>query len=173
MADVNEKLMGRKGARRFVARLAIGGGLRRSTRLKKEKDRSSEAAVSSDEKEETKQRGCSSSVLKVVAKGKEVRRGLGGVASNNSNGDGVFGGFARRQRKRRSYRWWGAVRSWLFVNSGKAAAISTGSFLIDIDGKKSNGCLGKMKEEHVEVVLFGCSRTEEEQKRSIDSLISF
>nr|KAJ0188408.1 hypothetical protein LSAT_V11C900501390 [Lactuca sativa] len=29
MANVNDQSMGRKGARRFVARLAIGGGLRR------------------------------------------------------------------------------------------------------------------------------------------------
>ncbi|CAI9259422.1 unnamed protein product [Lactuca saligna] len=63
-----------KAARWFVARLAIGGGLRGSTRLKKKKknDRSSEAAVSSDEKKETKQRGCSSSVLEGVAKENEM-----------------------------------------------------------------------------------------------------
>ncbi|CAI9264843.1 unnamed protein product [Lactuca saligna] len=72
-ADENEQLMGRKAARRFVARLAIGDGLRRSTRLKKQKDQSSEVAMTSDEKEETKQRDYSSSVLEVVAKGKEVR----------------------------------------------------------------------------------------------------
>lgn len=76
-ADENEQSMGRKAARRFVARLAIGDGLRRSTRLKKEKDRSSEAALTSDGKEETNQRECSSSVLEEVTKGKEVRRGSG------------------------------------------------------------------------------------------------
>ncbi|CAI9273930.1 unnamed protein product [Lactuca saligna] len=57
------------GARWFVARVAIGGGLRDSTRVKKEKDRCSEAAVTLDEKKETKKRGCSSSVLEGVAKG--------------------------------------------------------------------------------------------------------
>ncbi|CAI9260061.1 unnamed protein product [Lactuca saligna] len=61
-----------KGARWFVALLAIGGGLRGSTRLKKKNDRSCEAAVTSDEKKETKQWGCSSSVFEGVAKENEM-----------------------------------------------------------------------------------------------------
>ncbi|KAL7594732.1 uncharacterized protein LOC111914067 [Lactuca sativa] len=80
MANVNEQLMGRKGARRFVARLAIGGGLRGSTRLKKEKDRSSEVAVTSDEKEETKQRGCSFSVLEGSCEGERGPKGVWGAS---------------------------------------------------------------------------------------------
>ncbi|CAI9291593.1 unnamed protein product [Lactuca saligna] len=71
-ADENEQWMGRKAARRFIARLAIGDGLWRLTRLKKE-DRRSEAALTSDEKGETKQRDCLSSVLEVVTKGKEYQ----------------------------------------------------------------------------------------------------
>ncbi|CAI9285576.1 unnamed protein product [Lactuca saligna] len=59
-----------KGARWFVARLAIGGGLRGSTRLKKGKDRSSEAVVSSDEKKETKPIGAAR-----LQSWKELRRG--------------------------------------------------------------------------------------------------
>ncbi|CAI9285580.1 unnamed protein product [Lactuca saligna] len=70
-------------------------GLRGSTRLKKGKDRSSEAAVTSDEKKETKQRGCSSSVLEGVAKGKEIRKG-----KKETRRILVFLGSNRRMRRR-------------------------------------------------------------------------
>lgn len=90
-----------------------------------------------DDKEETKQRGCSPSVLEVVAKGKEVRRGLGGVATSSSDGDRVFGGFARREGKMRVR----AVGRWATAVPVRGL-VAVAFFILDVRRCVDRGCSG-------------------------------